>query len=275
QHRWDTKLSHPAVRFGDFYSPHRLWFVGSVQQLFSDLWPMLLQIVGELVNGDPVHSRATFITFDLPQCSLQVLSLTDLLHQSVGSSWAFGSTCRHRRFSLFSCDTSGCTRQRRREVQFHLDVLLLIVFETHGLLTAPSRSGLLRCRILCPMLTSAPRSGRLTATSVAEATRNRSPGVSSVTFRAQSPNLRFAPRWIMDFAVSCPPVRYGRLQFGFFSSTRRLAPCFLRTSPRGDSPCIITRPSPPSGRPEDFHLQVTEHAHHTTKPLARRTLPRR
>ncbi|PYV70508.1 MAG: hypothetical protein DMG96_31015 [Acidobacteria bacterium] len=30
-------------------------------------------------------------------------------------------------------------------------------------------------------------------TSVAEATRNRSPGVSSVTFRAQSPNLRFAP----------------------------------------------------------------------------------
>ena len=29
-----------------------------------------------------------------------------------------------------------------------------------------------------------------------------------------------------------------------------------------------------SGWPEDFHLQVTEHAQHTTKPLARRTLPR-
>src|SRR6516164_6136703 len=78
----------------------------------------------------------------------------------------------------------------------------------------------------------------------------------------------------MDFAVSCPLVRYGRLLFGFCPSTRTFVPCFLRTSPRGDSPCIITRPSPPSGRSEDFHLQVTEHARHTTKPLARRTLAR-
>src|SRR5438445_1897631 len=77
-----------------------------------------------------------------------------------------------------------------------------------------------------------------------------------------------------DFAVSCPLVRHGRLLFGFCPSTRTFVPCFLRTSPRGDSPCIITRPSPPSGRPEDFHLLVTEHAQHTTKPLARRTLPR-
>ena len=71
----------------------------------------------------------------------------------------------------------------------------------------------------------------------------------------------------MDFAVSCPLVRYGRLLFGFCPSTRTFVPCFLRTPPRGDSPCIFTRPSPPSGRPEDFHLLVTEHAQHTTKPL--------
>jgi len=76
----------------------------------------------------------------------------------------------------------------------------------------------------------------------------------------------------MDFAVSSPLVRRWRLLSGFCPSTRTFDPCFLRTPPRGDSPCIITRPSPPSGWPEDFHLQVTEHAQHTTKPLARRTL---
>src|ERR1039457_3327651 len=37
-------------------------------------------------------------------------------------------------------------------------------------------------------------------------------------------------------------------------------------------PLHLTRPSPPSGWPEDLHLQTAEHAQHTTKPLARRTL---
>jgi len=53
---------------------------------------------------------------------------------------------RPRRFSLFLCDTSGFTRQRR-EVQWPLDILLLVVWEIHGLLATPSRSGLLRCRM--------------------------------------------------------------------------------------------------------------------------------
>src|ERR1039458_4877939 len=133
QHRRDTKLSHPAVRLGDFHPPHWLRFVGPVQQLFSDHWPMLFQVVGELTDGDPVHSRATFITLHLPQCFLQVFSLTYFLHQSISSSWVFGFIRRHQRFSLFPCATSGCTRQRGREVQFPLDVLLLIGFETHVL----------------------------------------------------------------------------------------------------------------------------------------------
>src|ERR1700682_211155 len=154
---------------------------------------MLFQIILDADDGHPVDARTTFIGPPLPQCCLQVFTLTYCRHQSIRAGWVFGPTCHPGRFSLFPSRLPGFTRQRRREVQFHLDILLLIVVETHGLLAAPPRSGLLRCRILCPMLTSAPRSGRLTATSVAEATRNRSPGVSSVTFRAQSPNLRFAP----------------------------------------------------------------------------------
>src|ERR1022692_5204729 len=62
-------------------------------------------------------------------------------------------------------------------------------------------------RLICPLLTSAPRSDRLSTASVAEATRSRSPGVSSTAFRAQPPDLRFAPLMDMDFAVSCPLVR--------------------------------------------------------------------
>src|SRR5260370_18175347 len=32
-------------------------------------------------------------------------------------------------------------------------------------------------------------------------------------------------------------------------------------------PLHLTRPSPPSGWPEDLHLQTAEHAQHTTNPL--------
>ena len=75
-----------------------------------------------------------------------------------------------------------------------------------------------------------------------------------------------------DFAVSCPLVRCWRLVSGFCPSTRTFDPCFLRTPPRDGSPCIITRPSPPSGWPEDCHLQAVERAQHTTNPLTRGTL---
>src|SRR5262250_89349 len=89
------------------------------------------------------------------------------------------------------------------------------------------------------MLTAAPRSGRLPTTSVAEATQSRSPGVSSAAFRAQSPNLRFAPLMDMAFALRCPLGQCSRLVFGFCPSTRAFARCFLQTPPHGGSPCTL------------------------------------
>src|SRR5882757_50079 len=144
-----------------------------------------------------------------------------------------------------------------------------IVSGSAYLLTPPFGDGV-PCRRhgpLCPLLTSALRSDRLTAPSVAEATQSRSPGVSSVAFRAQSPGLRFASLMDMDFAVSGPLVRRLRLVPDVCPSTRTFAIRFLQTSPRGDSPCVVANPSPPSGWVEDFHLQATEHAQHTTKSL--------
>ncbi len=125
---------------------------------------------------------------------------------------------------------------------------------------------------LRPLLTSILRSGFFSVASVADATQDRPPGVSSVAFRASSPNLRFTPLMDMGFAVSRPLARRSRLLSGFCPSTRTFALRFLQTSPRGDSPCVLANPSPPSGWVEDFHLQAAEHAQHTTKPLARRTL---
>src|SRR5215469_13321140 len=143
QHRRNAKLSHSSsIRLGDFHPPHRFRFVSPVQQLFPDGWPVLFQVILDSADGHPVNARATLVGLHLPQRCLQVFSLTYFLHQSIGAGWAFGSMRRPGRFSPFPSRLSGFTRRRRGEVQFELDVLLLVVLETHGLLTAPSRSGL-------------------------------------------------------------------------------------------------------------------------------------
>src|ERR1017187_6811391 len=77
-----------------------------------------------------------------------------------------------------------------------------------------------------------------------------------------------------DFAVRCPLVRHWRLISGFCSSTRMFALRFFQTPPRGDSPCVFTSPSPPSGWAGDLHPQAAEHAQHTTKPLRGRCFVR-
>ena len=49
------------------------------------------------------------------------------------------------------------------------------------------------------------------------------------------------------FAVLGPLVRHSRLLPDFCPSTCTFAVRFLQTSPRGDSPCAVANPSPPSG----------------------------
>jgi hypothetical protein len=47
-------------------------------------------------------------------------------------------------------------------------------------------------------------------------------------------------------------------------------PPISRLGLTGNNLLRLHNPSPPSGWVEDFHLQATEHARHTTKPLPRR-----
>jgi hypothetical protein len=103
---------------------------------------VLFQVVRDAADGHPIDAGTPFVGLHSPQCFLQILSLTHLLHQSVGARWAFGFIRRHGRFSRCSFGISGFTRQRGRAVQLRLDVLLPVVLETHGLPASPSRSGL-------------------------------------------------------------------------------------------------------------------------------------
>src|SRR5580700_11335401 len=102
QYGWDAKLSHPSsIRLRDFHPPHRFRFVGPVQQLFPNSWPVLLQIVAELIDRHPVDAGATFIAPHLPQCFLQVCSLTYFLHHSNRVVWTFGLIHHRERFDVF------------------------------------------------------------------------------------------------------------------------------------------------------------------------------
>jgi len=90
--------------------------------------------------------------------------------------------------------------------------------------------------LLCPLLTSAPRSARLSTRSVLR-TRCRSPGVSSTAFGSQPPDLRFAVLMDMDFVMTGSLVHDSRLLSGSCPSARSFAPRFLQTNPHELHPC--------------------------------------
>jgi hypothetical protein len=112
------------------------------------------------------------------------------------------------------------------------------------------RAGLLR-----PLLTSAPRSARLSAPPVRHRTRCRPPGVSPASFIAHPPDLHSWPLMDMDFAISCPLVRPDLPHYPI--PVRRVA-TLLHASfrpPLARPPLRFARASPPSGCTGDLHPQ--------------------
>jgi site-specific DNA recombinase len=61
QHRRNAQLAHSAVRLRDFHPFHWLWWVGSVEELFADDWPVLFQVSRQFLDGHPVNARAAFV----------------------------------------------------------------------------------------------------------------------------------------------------------------------------------------------------------------------
>ena len=66
-------------------------------------------------------------------------------------------------------------------------------------------------------------------------TYSSSPVISSVAFRAQPPNLRFASLIDMGFAIIGPLAQRSRLRSGSCTLARAFAPRFLQTPPHGDA----------------------------------------
>src|SRR5262249_61848328 len=106
-------LAPPPVRVGISPPPPRFRFVGPVQQLLPNRRPVLLQIAAKLINRHPVDACATFVAPYLPQCFLQVCSLTYFLHDSTRVGGGFGLTHHRGRFDVFPSCLPGFTRRLR------------------------------------------------------------------------------------------------------------------------------------------------------------------
>ena len=119
--------------------------------------------------------------------------------------------------------------------------------------------------LLCPLLTSAPRSSRLAAPSVpiSGTTAQISPGKSDRLPRTP-PDLQTWPLMDMDFATRCPLVRPRMPPIRFLSVRPRFCSALPSDAASRRPPLCFANPSPPSGWTGDFHSQAIEHAGHTT-----------
>src|SRR5262245_40417518 len=136
----DAQLAHPAVRFGDRASPHRLRLVGPVEQLSPDGWPGLTPGVSGLVDGPAIDAGAALVGADLLPCDFAVLSFAHPLDQRLVNRRALGSARRRGGCGPFLAGVRGFTPTFGQEGQGELQVLDFrppVTQELRGLL-APS-----------------------------------------------------------------------------------------------------------------------------------------
>ncbi|HTY83810.1 MAG TPA: recombinase family protein [Silvibacterium sp.] len=160
QHRRDAQLSHPSVRLGYLYPLHRMRLVCPTQQLFADGWPVLPQVNSQRIHRHAVDARAALVGLHSLQGLQTVLSLADLFHQLfVVLSRAFDRALRRERFGPFARSLWSFTPPLLAKGQPKLVVLPLAAHRV-----APPTCRFLPfgpsplARLLCPLLTSAPRS---------------------------------------------------------------------------------------------------------------------
>src|SRR6266849_4036878 len=165
-----------SVRLVDFYSQNRFRLIGPTPQLFPYRCQSLFQVFRQFIHGHPVDPRtrlaqelkAYLVGSDSFQGCSSVLSLTYFLPQSLVSSRVLGFSPRPGRLGPFRFAPRSFTPLDEREGQLFLPFLPLFTHEIRYLLTTPIvRAFAPSPELLCPLLTSALRSGRLSAPSVA------------------------------------------------------------------------------------------------------------
>src|SRR5262249_55660037 len=186
----DAELSDPAIRLGDFDPLDRLRLVGSREQLRPDVWPVLTQVDLGALNGHSIDARATSVTANSFPRSYEISTVAHLLHQLFCAGRAFGCGLRHGWFGpwcprpgasprpsgtkaseywifcrvpLMSCQSYlPLSIVRAFGPRFRLDLSVAPPFSL-GVPHEPCR----RLDLICPLLTSAPRSDDLAVASVA------------------------------------------------------------------------------------------------------------
>ena len=152
----------PPVAFGISTRWHRLRLKVALKQLNPDRGPVLLQVGSEFADGHAIDARRPLVALDLLQRSPQIVTLDNSFHRRPASRQAFEAGFRRIGFGLLGCGAWGFTPCSGAQVQHHLIVLPIHPREIAALLassTVQAFGGLLR--LLCPLLTSPPRSRAL------------------------------------------------------------------------------------------------------------------
>ena len=198
----------------------------------------------------------------------------DRLHQVLCECRAFGFGRRRDRFDLSRVPARGFTPAGCRQGQLELVWRSRCSHETSDLLALSFNpfSGTVRAfsryaGLLCPLLTSAPRSDRLAAASVPEDTAQIS--------RSKPDSLHRIPAGFTALVLDgyglceCLPARPTSAA-SYPVSVRRVATLLYASFRQSLTvlPLRFASASPPSGCTGDFHPQTVGHVRHTgTKSL--------
>src|SRR5215469_14952714 len=165
---WNAQVAGPAVRLRDLHPKDRLRLVAPLEQLIFNLRPARFEHARQLFDGDAVDARRALVAHHCTQRRFYVVRVTDRLHQMLCGCRAFGFGRRRDGFDLSRVPARGFTPAGYRQGQLQLVWRSHCRHETPDLLALSFNpfSGTVRAfgrwtGLLCPLLTSAPRSSRL------------------------------------------------------------------------------------------------------------------